>query len=176
MVAGAGFEPRPLGYEPYDARLLRLEQSLVIALTSAGVCYQVVSGLPRLPYLGLSRSVSCTNPWTNRVPELRVPALQCARPAGRTADRLLFRPDISQVGADRASVMGCRRSLRVAVGRCCCFHRCCHPCWAWPRPRLATSPSGRGPSARPSPSSDTIFCHTDRESTGSVEGLILWRT
>ena len=38
-----------------------------------------------------------------------------------------FRPGICQVGADRASVVRCRRSLLVAVGRCCCCHRCCHP-------------------------------------------------
>ena len=31
-----------------------------------------------------------------------------------------FRPDISQVGADRASVMRWRRSLLSAVGCCCC--------------------------------------------------------
>ncbi len=37
----------------------------------------------------------------------------------------LFRPGISQVGADRASVTRCRRSLPLAVGRCCCCHRCC---------------------------------------------------
>ncbi len=36
-----------------------------------------------------------------------------------------FRPDISQVAADRASVLGCHRSLPLAVGRCCCCHRCC---------------------------------------------------
>jgi len=41
-------------------------------------------------------------------------------------DRLLM-PDISQVGADSASVIRCRRSLPVAVGRCCCCHRCCQP-------------------------------------------------
>src|SRR5690348_14295888 len=39
-------------------------------------------------------------------------------------DRPFFRPDISPVGADRASVMRCRRSLLLAGG-CCCCHRCC---------------------------------------------------
>jgi hypothetical protein len=34
-------------------------------------------------------------------------------------DRLLFRPDISQVAADRVSVMRYCRSLPLAVGRCC---------------------------------------------------------
>jgi hypothetical protein len=42
-------------------------------------------------------------------------------------DRLLFRPDISPVGADRASVMRCGRLLALADGRCCCCHRCCQP-------------------------------------------------
>ena len=28
---------------------------------------------------------------------------------------------------DPASVMRCRRSLPLAVGRCCCCHRCCQP-------------------------------------------------
>ena len=57
----------------------------------------------------------------------------------------LFRPDISQVGADRASVMRCGRSLMSAFGCCCCCHRCCQPrsgrrpaapdpaCWSVPR-------------------------------------------
>jgi hypothetical protein len=35
------------------------------------------------------------------------------------ADRLLFRPDISPVGADRTSVVRCCRSLLVAGGWCC---------------------------------------------------------
>jgi hypothetical protein len=39
----------------------------------------------------------------------------------------LFRPDIAQVATDRASVLRCRRSLPIAVGRCCCCHRCCQP-------------------------------------------------
>jgi len=43
------------------------------------------------------------------------------------SDLPLFRPDISPVGADRASVMRCRWSLLPAVGCCCCCHRCCQP-------------------------------------------------
>jgi hypothetical protein len=42
-------------------------------------------------------------------------------------DLPLFRPAISPVGADRASVMRCRRSLLAAGGRRCCCHRCCQP-------------------------------------------------
>jgi hypothetical protein len=42
-------------------------------------------------------------------------------------DRPFFRPDISQVATDRASVMRCRWSSALAVGRCCCCHRCCQP-------------------------------------------------
>jgi hypothetical protein len=38
-------------------------------------------------------------------------------------DRLLFRPDISPVGTDRARVMRCGRSLMTAVGCCCCCQR-----------------------------------------------------
>ena len=40
-------------------------------------------------------------------------------------DRPFFRPDISQVGKNRASVLGCCRSLTPAVGCCGCSHRCC---------------------------------------------------
>jgi hypothetical protein len=43
----------------------------------------------------------------------------------RDLDLPLFRPDISPVAMDRASVMRCRRSLPLAVVRCCCCHRCC---------------------------------------------------
>ena len=43
------------------------------------------------------------------------------------ADRPFFRPGINRVGADCASVPRCRRSLPLAVGRCCCCHRCCQP-------------------------------------------------
>ena len=44
-----------------------------------------------------------------------------------TLDRLLFRPDISQVGADRGSVMRCRWPLLRAIGRRYCCHCCCQP-------------------------------------------------
>jgi hypothetical protein len=42
-------------------------------------------------------------------------------------DRLLFRPDISPAGTNRARVMRCRRPLVLAADCCCCCHRCCQP-------------------------------------------------
>ena len=60
--------PRPLGYEPYDVCLCRLKLSLVAALTSADLRYEVFPGLLRLPRLSLSRRVSCTNACTNQPP------------------------------------------------------------------------------------------------------------
>jgi hypothetical protein len=46
-------------------------------------------------------------------------------PRSAGADRLLFRHGVRQVGADRARVMRCRRSLLVGGGCCSCCHRCC---------------------------------------------------
>jgi hypothetical protein len=68
--------------------------------------------------------------------------------AAQSGWRPLFGPDICPVGTDRARVMRCRRSLLVAVGRCCCCHRCCHPrqVRAWP-----PSPPVRGPCVPPLP-------------------------
>ena len=40
-------------------------------------------------------------------------------------DLPLFRPDISPVGRNRASVVRCRWWLMSAVGCCCRCHRCC---------------------------------------------------
>ena len=60
--------PRPLGYEPYDARLSRLKPSLITATASAELWREVVLGLLRLPRLRLSRRVLCTNPCKNQVP------------------------------------------------------------------------------------------------------------
>ena len=39
----------------------------------------------------------------------------------------VFRPDIPQVGTDRASAVRCRPSRPVAGVRCSCCHRCCQP-------------------------------------------------
>ena len=62
-----------VGYEPYDSRLCHLGRSLVAALTSAygrRVCSPMpLGGLPRLKP---SQRVSCTNPCTNLIPDLRV--------------------------------------------------------------------------------------------------------
>ena len=44
-----------------------------------------------------------------------------------SADLPLFRPDISPVGMDRASIMRCHRSLMLAIGRRCCCHPYCQP-------------------------------------------------
>jgi hypothetical protein len=46
-----------------------------------------------------------------------------------------FRPDISPVGVDRASVMRRHQSLLSAVGCCCCCHRCCQSLVLFPSPR-----------------------------------------
>ena len=74
-----------------------------------------------------------------RLPHRHRRPARCSR-----ADLPLFRPDISQVATDRASVLRCRRSLPLADGRCCCCHRCCQlgvgrpvasrpaPCRGWP--------------------------------------------
>ncbi len=51
-------------------------------------------------------------------PEPTVVLLLTRRPS-------VFRPDISPVGANRARVMRCWRSLVLAAGCCCCCHRCC---------------------------------------------------
>jgi hypothetical protein len=113
--------PRPLGYEPYDARLRRLKQSLVIALTSADLRREVDPVLPRLPRLKLSRCVRFTNRFTKPVPGLRIPVV----PAGATDPDRPLRPGITQV-VTRCTCVSCyRRSLLFAVGRCCCCHRCC---------------------------------------------------
>ena len=50
-----------LGYEPYDARLHCLEQSLAAALTSADGRRASMPGTLSLPRLNASRRVSCTN-------------------------------------------------------------------------------------------------------------------
>jgi hypothetical protein len=74
----------------------------------------VMDRKPRLPHRG---------------PGPRPPSsdLRITRLAGpSSAEGALFRPDISQVGADRARVMRCRRSLPLADGCCRCCHRCCH--------------------------------------------------
>ena len=68
-VAPAGFEPAPLGYEPYDVRLRRLALSLVAALASADGRRAFMPGLRCLPRLNPSRRVLCTDPRANLVTE-----------------------------------------------------------------------------------------------------------
>jgi hypothetical protein len=70
--------PRPLGYEPYDARLCRLGQSLIIALTSADLRREVDSVLQVSRCLKLSRRVRFTNRFTEPVLDLRIPVAQRA--------------------------------------------------------------------------------------------------
>jgi hypothetical protein len=79
LVAGEGFEPRPLGYEPYDDRLRCLGESLVSALTSADLRDDVDSIPPRLPRLKLSRCVRFTNRFTELLPGLRIPVVRAVR-------------------------------------------------------------------------------------------------
>jgi hypothetical protein len=50
-VAGEGFEPSTSGYEPYDASLRRLKESLAGAVTSADGTDHVAVGRLRLPRL-----------------------------------------------------------------------------------------------------------------------------
>ena len=82
LVAGEGLNPRPLGYEPYDVRLQRLGESLIIALTSADLRGDVDAVLPCLPRLKLSRCVRFTKRFTEPLPGLRnpvVPSCQAVR-------------------------------------------------------------------------------------------------
>jgi len=88
--------PRPLGYEPHDARLCRLGPSLVTALTSVDSRREVVSSLLRISCLSLSRRIPCTNSCTNVVPDRRVSALSIRaartfRPVGSSFHRRLRR-------------------------------------------------------------------------------------
>ena len=123
---------RSLGYEPTDVRLRCPGQSPVTGLTSADRRLEVVRGSLYLSRLSLSRRVRFTNRFTEPVLYLRLSGLrrtrspvQQSRRHGADPDRLFFRPDICPVGTDRVSVMRCRWSLLVVVGRCYCCHRCC---------------------------------------------------
>jgi len=73
LVAGEGFEPRPLGYEPYDARLPRLRLSLAGAATSADRTDHISLRRLRLPRLKLSRRIRFTNRFTEQVFDLQIP-------------------------------------------------------------------------------------------------------
>jgi hypothetical protein len=71
LVAGRDLNPRPLGYEPYDARLWCLGQSLVGVVTSADRTDPVSLRRFRLPCLVLSRRVRFTNRFTEQAIDLR---------------------------------------------------------------------------------------------------------
>jgi hypothetical protein len=73
LVAGEGFEPRPLGYEPYDIGLCRLKPSLAGAVTSADRTYPISLRRLRLARLGLSRRVRFTNRFTKPALDLQFP-------------------------------------------------------------------------------------------------------
>jgi hypothetical protein len=89
LVAGEGFDPRPLGYEPYDARLRRLGPSLTGMLTSTDRTDPIAHRRLRLPRLTLSRRVRFTNRFTESVCDQRLTALRgvsAGRLAGRAVD------------------------------------------------------------------------------------------
>ena len=65
--------PRPLGYEPYDARLWCLGPFLVGMVTSADRTSPVSFCRLRLPRLVLSRRVRFTNRFTEQAIDLQFP-------------------------------------------------------------------------------------------------------
>ncbi len=65
--------PRPLGYEPYDASLWRLGPSLAGVVTSADRTDPVSPCRLRLPRLVLSRRVRFTNRFTEQAIDLQFP-------------------------------------------------------------------------------------------------------
>ena len=119
------------------ACLCRLGRAPVTALASADSRREVVSGLLRLPVQPRSNQFAASGPSplvVHASPEY--PKVVHPRGSQRGSQALIDPrpsanewPGICQVGTDRASVVRCRRSLLVAVGRCCCGH-----------PRDATGP------------------------------------
>jgi hypothetical protein len=111
LVAGEDLNLRPLGYEPYDARLPRLGLSPVTTLTSADLHSEVFCGLQRLPRFSLSRCVPFTNRFTEQAIDLQfpvppglpwLPSLDARR---RTSARIdAESPD----GSPGASIVRCR--------------------------------------------------------------------
>ena len=67
-VAGQDLNLRPLGYEPYDARLRSLGLSPVTHADLGGRAERICPHLLCLHRPRLSRCISCTNPCTNLVP------------------------------------------------------------------------------------------------------------
>ena len=72
LVAGEGFNPRPLGYEPYDICLRRLGHSLAGAVTSADRTGHLSLRRLRLARLKPSRRVRFTNRFTEQAIDLWV--------------------------------------------------------------------------------------------------------
>lgn len=66
--------PRPLGYEPYDARLCRLGRSPAGAVTLTDGTDSVALGRLRLPCLARFCRVRFTSRFTEQPPDLRLPA------------------------------------------------------------------------------------------------------
>ena len=123
--------PRAPDVPPLDQRLASMSADRRAGTGGhARHCIEIVnaecrsSACSRWPRNETKSLMSCTLTITKRT----LAQVRCGGQGhGRTADLPLFRPDISPVGAERASVMRCRRSLLSAVGCCCCCHRCCQP-------------------------------------------------
>ncbi len=106
---GRDLNPRPLGYEPHDARLCRLKPSLMTALTSAVLHGGAVSVLRRLLRPSLSRHIPFANPCTNLVPELPLCRSRPARSHTRRSSRHPAMPQ-AMPGLDP-----CKRWCRTAA-------------------------------------------------------------
>ena len=97
---------RPLGYEPYDARLLCLGESLVSALTSADLRDDVDSVPPCLPRLKLSRCVR----FTNRLQNCFWPADSC-----RSSGQVVREPVAVTVAISRVPGNGWAGATRLCA-------------------------------------------------------------
>jgi hypothetical protein len=85
-------------------------------------------------------------PHISRTVWFRAALDRCARSSDRSPTRpSAFRPGISLVSADRASVLRCRRSMLLAGGRCCCCHSCCQLSGGYP---VASRPGPQGRQVR----------------------------
>jgi hypothetical protein len=150
--------PRPPGYEPYDARLWRLGLSLAGVVTSADRTDHI--SLRRLR-LVLSRHVRFTNRFTEQAIDLQFPA-----------PFPLFRGCHPWV---RGTVSGFAKRLPSGMALTCATHRLRSYPTPGPRrpgrhhhrPACTGAPTAPLPSPDPSPEPDC--CRTLRQ-TGSVQG------